>query len=125
MAVIALFLWVFEQPRQTKYHSVEPIDADDGAEEEEKQTTGSKRVHPPRTRKQIATLIGFAALSFLLGWLTYQEILFAVESWRWRHNPFILMKIVVRVFMLLLLTAGAAIVPLAFVVRRAQALVSK
>jgi hypothetical protein len=83
------------------------------------------RRYPPRTRKQILTLAGLAALSAVFGYLTYDEILFAFHSWRWRPNVFIEMKIVLRVLMLAMLTTGAAIGSVIFVVTRARAVIER
>jgi hypothetical protein len=78
----------------------------------------------PRTARQILVLVGLSILSIFLGWLVYREFLFARQSWTWRQNILIELKIAFRVFLLLLLACGAAVGPVAFLVRRCRKIFS-
>jgi len=69
-------------------------------------------------RWRLLILLGLALLSACLAWLTYREVVFLVHAWRWRHNVLVELRIVFQILLLLMLTIGAGIGPLAFLWRR-------
>lgn len=65
-------------------------------------------------RKNDLVLLGLTALTVLFGYLAYDEILFFISGWRWGRNGFVLFKTGWRAMLLVLLTLGAAVGPVAY-----------
>lgn len=63
-------------------------------------------------------LMGLTLLSGIFAWLTYREVLFLGEAWRWQRNILIELKIGFRVLLLLVLTVGSAVGPAVFLMRQ-------
>jgi hypothetical protein len=76
--------------------------------------------YPPRTKKQVLTLVGLSVLAVIFGCLTYRETLLAVQSWKVRQNALIEAKLIFRVLMLAILALGAAAGPIAFLISRTR-----
>jgi hypothetical protein len=59
-------------------------------------------------------LLGLALLTGVFAWLTYREIRLFSETWRVRPNVIIQTKMGFRVLIMLMLTTGAALGPVVF-----------
>jgi len=70
-------------------------------------------------------LLGLSLLAALFAWFVYREVLFFGESWRWRHNVLIQVKIGFRIFFLLMLMIGAGVGPVAFMLKSCGLIRSK
>ena len=68
-------------------------------------------------RKRGLILVGLALLTMLFAWLTYREIELFVQTLRVRPNVLILLKMGFRVALMLMLTTGAALGPVAFLLK--------
>jgi len=79
---------------------------------------GVKNSNSARAKKRLV-LVGLTMLTVLLGYLAYDEVQFLLSGWRWGRNGFVLFKIGCRALALILLTLGAAVVPVIYCLMKA------
>lgn len=71
---------------------------------------------------RVFVLVGLTMLTVFFCWLTYQEILFLREAWRWQHNILVEFKIAFRIVLLVILTIGASVGPSVVIIRYVRGL---
>jgi hypothetical protein len=79
----------------------------------------------PAERKRRLILVGLTLLTGLFVWLTYREVELFVQTWRVRPNAIILVKMGFRVALMMMLTVGAALGPVAFLLKGARSFFRK
>ena len=68
--------------------------------------------------RQYLILLGLTLLTGVFAWLTYREIRLFSDTWRVRPNVIIQTKMGFRVLIMLMLTTGAALGPVVFLIKR-------